>query len=582
MTAKTGRHGRIIGITEAEARLIRLAGHAIGFISLAAFVFLAFRDGPPESFSQLHWEKQIQLGVLTTIVVGYLLAWLWEWVGGGILVFGGVALGVFAAIAYEPREAVFSALAFVVPGALYLLHWQRHAGLVHIVGLFVGLAGLMAVGGYLANQVYADAVGPTHPQSDRPKLPVDLVEWIWAGNVTEAGFSVRALADDPLESPALLVSESADMANAQRIQPAAIGDKNYPLLSFEVSGLDADTEYHYAVADGDHTDTTRQGSLETFPSGAASFTLAFASCARTGSNGEVFETIIRHSPLVFLEIGDFHYENIDQNKIGLFRDAFATQLTKSAQQAMYLSTPVGYVWDDHDFAGDNTDRTAKSREAALAAYRENVPHYPFGVDGDEAPLGQAFTIGRVRFIMTDHRSERDPAGGEGPRSMLGREQLEWFKTELLAASEEYPLVVWVNGVPWINVADPAADNWGGFAEERQEIADFLHDNGVDDKLLILSGDAHMLAIDDGSNSSYVEGDPTGPVVFQAAALDRRGSVRGGPYSEETFPGGGHFGLIDIEDNGGDTITVRLSGRDYLDEELVGLTFTVPADAVAAR
>lgn len=574
------RHGHI-GITDGEARWILLAARVLGFVSVAVFLVLAFEDGPPESFSQQPWETQAQLGVLTVLVAGYLVSWLWEWVGGGILIFGGVGLGVFAAIAYEPRLALFVALAFVVPGALYLLHWQRHAGLVHIAGLFIGLAGLMAAGGFMANQVYTNAVGPTHPQSERPKLPVDLVEWVWSGSVTESSFAVRALLDSAQEQPMLLVSTSSTLENPLRISPSSSGTKEYPMLAFEVTGLNANTEYHFAVVSGDHIDTTRQGSLRTFPTGAASFTFAFASCIRVGSNGEVFETIIKKNPLLFLQLGDFHYQNISENNIDRFRDAFATQITKSALQALLLATPIEYIWDDHDFAGNNTDSTATSRPAAMAAYRENVPHYPLVLDGDEKPLAQAFTIGRVRFIVTDHRSDRDPVGVEGTRSMLGAEQKEWLKAELLAASKEYPLVVWVNGVPWIAEPDPAADNWGGFPEERQEIADFIHENGID-QLLILSGDAHMLAIDDGSHSSYIEGDDTGPVVFHAAALDRPGAVRGGPYSEGTFPGGGQFGLIDIEDTGGNTITVRLSGRNYLDEEVVGYTFTVPAEPAGSR
>ncbi len=39
------------------------------------------------------------------------------------------------------------------------------------------------------------------------------------------------------------------------------------------------------------------------------------------------------------------------------------------------------------------------------AYREVVPHYPLVHAGD-GPINQAFTIGRVRFVLTDNRSER--------------------------------------------------------------------------------------------------------------------------------------------------------------------------------
>ena len=86
---------------------------------------------------------------------------------------------------------------------------------------------------------------------------------------------------------------------------------------------------------------------------------------------------------------------------------------------------------------------------------------------------------------------------------------------------------------------------------------------------MVSGDAHMVAIDDGTNSGYAAGGEGGFPVLQAAALDRPGSVKGGPYSEGTFPGGGQFGLVDIDDLG-DRIVVTMRGMRWDGAELVTL------------
>ena len=91
-------------------------------------------------------------------------------------------------------------------------------------------------------------------------------------------------------------------------------------------------------------------------------------------------------------------------------------------------------------------------------------------------------------------------------------------------------------------------------------------------LLMLSGDAHMVAIDDGTHNTYGAGEP-GFVVFHAGALDRRGSVKGGPYSEGAFPGGGQFGFVEISDDGSD-IEVRLVGRDWEGREIVSASYVV--------
>lgn len=64
------------------------------------------------------------------------------------------------------------------------------------------------------------------------------------------------------------------------------------------------------------------------------------------------------------------------------------------------------------------------------------------------------------------------------------------------------------------------------------------------QLVILSGDAHMIAVDNGTYS------PGGIPVFHAAALGRPGSIKGGPYSHGAFPGTGQFGTVEIRDTPG--------------------------------
>src|SRR5690349_3605766 len=60
-------------------------------------------------------------------------------------------------------------------------------------------------------------------------------------------------------------------------------------------------------------------------------------------------------------------------------------------------------------------------------------------------------------------------------------------------------------------------SWGAYAAERKELADFFEDEGLGRKIIILSGDVHMLALDDGTNTQYSSRVPPGtkgPIVFQ--------------------------------------------------------------------
>lgn len=86
---------------------------------------------------------------------------------------------------------------------------------------------------------------------------------------------------------------------------------------------------------------------------------------------------------------------------------------------------------------------------------------------------------------------------------------------------------------------------------------------------MIGGDAHMIAIDDGSNNTYAG---AGFPVFHAAALDKSGSVKGGPSSEGTYPGSGQYGLVEITDEGGKTISVSWKGKTSKNTVLVAHSF----------
>lgn len=555
---------------------MRLAARIIGAGALFAFAVMVREDGFPLSATEDAWQLQVQAVALGWMVVAFAVALRWEGTGAAMMLIGSIALAVHATMAFEPAVAAFGAIAFAIPGVMLLLSWQRGRSPRAIATLAAASALAVFAGAIATDRVHDALVGPTHPRSPLQALPVDVVEWVWAGGTTTSGFTVVARLADETDAAWLLVSEAPDFAAAHRAGPAPASDETNRVARFTVDGLAPGTEYFYAVEADGRIEGRRTGRVRTFPEGPASFTLAFGSCASTGSSTMVFDTIRAHDPLLVLLLGDLHYMNIAEDNIGTFRRAYQRVLSSPAQSALYRATSVGYVWDDHDYGPNNSDRTSDSRRAARLAYRENVPHYRLDAGEGDAAIYQAFTVGRVRFIVTDTRSERDPNDSpDGPgKSMLGTAQLRWFEQQLLEANGRYPLIVWVNSVPWIAPAKDGSDTWGGFAAEREHIASFIAENEIRG-LVILSGDAHMLAIDDGTNSDYAPGGGAAMPVFHAAALDRRGAKKGGPYSEGMYPGGGQFGLMRVFDDG-DVIRVEWTGRNYRDEVLVSLTFTVPA------
>jgi hypothetical protein len=550
-------------------------GRALSLGASVIFAFLAISQGPPVPPEGPGLERYIQYAFLVVGVAATALAWHTPAGGGALMLVTGVVLGVAAAMRYSEETALFVALLYVMPGTLFLMAWASHRHMIVQFATLAVVVGLMAYGGIEARARHERAFGPAHPESALRVQPFDRIEWVWSGSVTSRSARVNVGVVGNPENVRLLVDEGSSFSSPTATVVARHNVAG--VASFDISNLEPSTRYFYAVEVDGQVDELRQGEFHTFPEGAASFTVAISSCARTDSNGAVFDAIRAASPLLYIAAGDLHYENIDTNSPSKFARAYQKVLTSPAQAALYQQTPIAYTWDDHDFGGNNSDGRSAARLAARAAYRTFVPHYDLHAGETNPAIYQSWSIGRVRFVMTDTRSERNRETREdGSRSLLGKDQLAWLKRELVEASRSHVLVIWVNAVPWVG---DTADAWGGYADERREIANFIAEFGISN-LLMLSGDAHMLAIDDGRNTDYSDRGNAGFPLLHAAALDRPGSIKGGPYSEGTFPGAGQFGLVHIDDNGG-SLQVRLEGLNWEGQELTSYTFAVPANGSAS-
>jgi hypothetical protein len=400
--------------------------------------------------------------------------------------------------------------------------------------------------------------------------PGDEPAWLWTGAVTAASATVLC-AFERLRGPTppLLVSQRRDLAEARAVEGRAVPapSSRYAgrvVVEYALANLTSQQEYFGGFTPGSGTLVR----FRTFGSGPFSFTAAFASCAGGTrlvpmshvSNSRVFDAIAAFDPHVFIHMGDLHYYNLIgaarpiEPLMGRFRRSLDRVLSQEHQALFYRRTPIVYTWDDHDFGPDESDANSPTRDAARAYYATDVPHYalPLGANAD-GPIAQTFDIGRVRFLMTDARSERLPA----EFTLLGQRQFAWLLEELIrAAADRVPLVVWVNPVPWIT-PDGDANGWGRYAEERRAIGRRISTLGLGSRLLMLSGDAHMLAFDDGRNNAN-----GGFVVAQAAPLDRFLRRKGGPYSHEPpRQQNGQFATLQVEDTG-TTLTATLQGHRH--------------------
>lgn len=566
----------VISLTTPALRIIRVIAHTWGIaasVGLAALTITVGVPQDPEGFGYgSSVAEPVQLGLAGLVVLGGLLAWMRPALGAVLIALAALGLGVFAAAEYRPTLAIGLSIALLVPAICFWLLWQHEQTWGSIVLLASVTVLLLGTGWAGIMRVNAFYYGPQTQVSSTVGLAQDRVRWVWSGGV-EPTAAVIVARLRPSDEGAIvrgeLVPESLGASSAdgalRSSSPASV-DKN-GLVRLHVDSLEPDTAYRYQLyVDGKPDKSRGEGRLRTPAEGPFSFEVAFGSCARTGSNASVYDAIRAENPLLFIGLGDLHYGNIESVDEGAFLAAYDRMFDSPAQAALYRSIPLAYVWDDHDYGPNDADSTSPGRSAARAAYRDAVPYSGLVFGQGDAPISQAFTIGRVRFVLTDTRSERDN------EYMLGRRQEAWLIDELIRASRTHSVVVWANPDPWVGPAKSGGDSWAGYPDDRERIAAALRDAGVDN-LVMISGDAHMAALDDGTNTQYAPGGGKGFPLLHAAALDRPGNVKGGPYSGGAFPGAGQFGVVEIKDKGQGPVDVVLRAMRWDGREIVKGEFT---------
>ena len=390
-----------------------------------------------------------------------------------------------------------------------------------------------------------------------------VVGGVWSGNVSSTSATVAVRLNSSGLRVRLQVSQSQALTVAPLFSAVITSAANTGnAVKLTIQGLQPDTDYFYGIEIGGvlRPEANARGQFRTFSIGRASFRIAFGACGDfRAADQSAYDAIAKEKPLLFVNTGDLHYSDTNSTNPEDYRANYDNVLGHYAQGPLYRSVPLAYMWDDHDFCGNDSDGTSIGRDAARATYKERVPHYP--LPGAGGTMAQSFTVGRVRFIMTDLRSASVPAAQKesATKSRMGAAQKAWFKQELINARDSgFPLVVWVSTMPWIAPAKLGDDTWGGYATERTELANFFRDNRINN-LVLMVGDMHGLAFDDGTNSDYATGGGAPVTVLHAAALTSNGSVKGGPYSGGVFPGSQQYGILEIYDNGGESVACRFLG-----------------------
>lgn len=266
--------------------------------------------------------------------------------------------------------------------------------------------------------------------------------------------------------------------------------------------------------------------------------------------------------------GDMGHEN--QDTLDAKRDAYK-QLYSGNPYTPYVFEfvtkilrrfPVAHGWDDHDYGGNNANKTYPNKQLSFQVLNEYFPTYELSSYG----AWQKFKYGQAEFFILDARSQRDPnRQPDGPgKSMLDGDnlgavgQLAWLKQGLLNSTATWKFIV--NPVPFnLTVAKSAkVDSWYGFQDERKQLINFIRDNKISG-VILLSGDAHFGAIDDGTNSEFPEMLAPSPSLIGCATAKDPGEWSEGTYlsGDRRKPCSG-YGLVSIQT---DPPQVKLEVKD---------------------
>jgi alkaline phosphatase D len=178
-------------------------------------------------------------------------------------------------------------------------------------------------------------------------------------------------------------------------------------------------------------------------------------------------------------------------------DAFVTEILRKF--------PLAHHWDDHDYSTNDSNRFAVDRSIAQQVFREYFPAYPFPSDKE---IYQRFQFGNVDFFILDNRSQRDPnqLANSPTKSMLDGEhlgasgQLRWLLRGLKTSDARWK-VIFSSSV--FNPTTGKADTWRSFRYEHDRIVNFIDKHEIQN-VLILSGDIHAGALDDGTHAGVPE------------------------------------------------------------------------------
>ncbi|MCX8113040.1 MAG: alkaline phosphatase D family protein [Bacteroidia bacterium] len=448
-----------------------------------------------------------------------------------------------------------------------------------------------------------------------------LFNWVW-GQVIVGGVTEH--------TARLCIWDTQAEVSVATLQKQGFTAAEPPICLF-LSDLQPATRYAYEVKLSDGR--VLSGAFHTPP--LSPLRVAFISChdlvPKTKDQLRLYQLIAQHQPHLIVHLGDWGYPDTTEKefppKTRFFpqnwdnlRVLYQKRYTDPNLRSLYSIAPWAYLYDDHDYAADNTGRDYRAqyrtlklpigdypfepiiRGNAMRAYQRYFPHYPLA-DSAEG-LFQRFRWGDTEFFFIDNRSARTGTMkafemGELGRyyfrpkpdiSILGARQREWLLAALAQSTARWKVILsgvtynrnlqlfiqqalalpgqtfstlgGLYRIPSIFIAGYIADTWAGYPSDQDSLLSWCWHKGIKG-VIVVSGDTHIGTLEDGTMGGLPE------LMTGGVGKTEKRSYRLAKYlGINIFNGGGQgisqnhfrpaFGLIDFYP---DSAVVRLIGVD---------------------
>lgn len=372
----------------------------------------------------------------------------------------------------------------------------------------------------------------------------------------------------------------------------------------DVLGLSPGQTYPVVITDA--SSAVERGTLRTMP--ASGGKVAFISCEeRTRPLADLAQNIVAFGAHAVCHEGDYVYtgaylsgyngETSVLPATGSAASVYAThwRQVKRKPDKRFLETtlPHYYMFDDHEFGGDNWDHTVTQAQAgginvasggtqaevdaswwaarqAAGYYMAGNPAADAGTTAEKPSNAAAgtsvsqypvsyyrFTVGDIETFHLDVFSVRSPqaATDNSSKTMLGANQKAWLKARLAASSAKFKIIA--SGKPtYVALSGGTGDDWTRYSTERDELISYIQTTGITG-VVWMCGDPH---------AACVHYDPTrGHIAVTAnpAGVDHLAQQAGYPQFcvwKQHGAGAGYtngdavFGLAEAN---GDTLTLRI-------------------------